>query len=216
MGTSVAPFAVLDPTKVPNNVGLPPGIAANRFTRRHDLLRDLEIDFAETDGKARVQNHQILYDNAKRMVLSPRLKAFDLSQEKDSVRDRYGRTDFGQGCLLARRLVEQGVTFVEVESLGWDTHQDNFSRVKTLAGASTRRSPRWSRSSSVVVQRRAGRRWRSRRPGHRCHDGRWYASRSTPGHGSRSILHLLQRSENQPAQGKRQPARATSNDHQRR
>jgi hypothetical protein len=133
LGTSVAPFAVLDPSKVPNNVELPPGIAADRFTRRHDLLRDLEVDFAESGGKARVQNHQILYGNAKRMVLSPRLKAFDLSQEKESVRDRYGRTDFGQGCLLARRLVEQGVTFVEVESPGWDTHQDNFRRVKTLA-----------------------------------------------------------------------------------
>lgn len=133
LGTSVAPFAVLDPTKVPNNIELPPGIAADRFTRRHDLLKDLEIDFAEAGAKARVKSHQILYGNAKRMVLSPRLKAFDLSQEKDSVRDRYGRTDFGQGCLLARRLVEQGVTFVEVESPGWDTHQDNFSRVKTLA-----------------------------------------------------------------------------------
>jgi hypothetical protein len=133
LGSSVAPFAVLDPTKTPNNIELPPGIAADRFTRRHDLLQDLEVDFAETGGKTRVQNHQILYGNAKRMVLSPRLKAFDLSQEKDSVRDRYGRTDFGQGCLLARRLVEQGVTFVEVESPGWDTHHDNFNRVKTLA-----------------------------------------------------------------------------------
>lgn len=133
LGASVAPFAVLDPTKVPNNIELPPGIAADRFTRRHELLQDLEVDFAEAGGRARVQNHQMLYGNAKRMVLSPRLKAFDLSQEKDSVRDRYGRTDFGQGCLLARRLVEQGVAFVEVESPGWDTHQDNFSRVKTLA-----------------------------------------------------------------------------------
>jgi uncharacterized protein (DUF1501 family) len=67
------------------------------------------------------------------MVLSPRLKAFGLNQEKDSVRDRYGRTGFGQGCLLARRLVEEGITFVEVESVGWDTHQDNFDRVKTLS-----------------------------------------------------------------------------------
>jgi hypothetical protein len=156
LGTSVAPFAVLDPTKVPNNVGLPPGIAANRFTRRHDLLRDLEIDFAETDGKARVQNHQILYDNAKRMVLSPRLKAFDLSQEKDSVRDRYGRTDFGQGCLLARRLVEQGVTFVEVESLGWDTHQDNFSRVKTLAGGV---DPAFATLVAIIIRCRSTSRW---------------------------------------------------------
>jgi hypothetical protein len=103
LGTSVAPFAVLDPTKTPNNIELPPGIAADRFTRRHALLQDLEVDFAETSGKTRVQNQQILYGNAKRMVLSPRLKAFDLSQEKDSVRDRYGRTDCGQGCLLARR-----------------------------------------------------------------------------------------------------------------
>jgi uncharacterized protein (DUF1501 family) len=67
------------------------------------------------------------------MVLSPRLKAFDVSQETDTVRDKYGRTPFGQGCLLARRLVEAGVTFVEVESNGWDTHQDNFNRVRTLS-----------------------------------------------------------------------------------
>jgi uncharacterized protein (DUF1501 family) len=68
------------------------------------------------------------------MVLSPRLKAFDVGQEKDAIRDRYGRTPFGQGCLLARRLVEAGVTFVEVESNGWDTHKDNFERVKQLTG----------------------------------------------------------------------------------
>src|SRR5438128_2207146 len=67
------------------------------------------------------------------MVMSPRLKAFDITQEKDAVRDRYGRTAFGQGCLLARRLVETGVTFVEVESNGWDTHDDNFNRVKSLS-----------------------------------------------------------------------------------
>src|SRR5205085_219286 len=53
--------------------------------------------------------------------------------ESDAVRDRYGRTPFGQGCLLARRLVEQGVTFVEVESNGWDTHESNFARVKSLS-----------------------------------------------------------------------------------
>jgi uncharacterized protein (DUF1501 family) len=67
------------------------------------------------------------------MVLSPRLKTFDLTDEKDTDRDRYGRTPFGQGCLLARRLVEAGVTFCEVNSPGWDTHQDNFNRVKNLA-----------------------------------------------------------------------------------
>jgi uncharacterized protein (DUF1501 family) len=50
------------------------------------------------------------------------------------MRERYGKSAFGQGCLLARRLVEAGVTFVEVESDGWDTHQDNFNRSKNLSG----------------------------------------------------------------------------------
>jgi hypothetical protein len=67
-------------------------------------------------------------------VRSPRLTAFDVGQETDTVRDRYGRTPFGQGCLLARRLVEQGVTFVEVEAAGWDTHADNFRQVDKLRG----------------------------------------------------------------------------------
>src|SRR5207253_10866847 len=88
---------------------------------------------AQSGGKQRVQEHGAVYGSASQMVLSPRLKAFDVAQEKGPVRDRYGRTPFGQGCLLARRLVESGVTFVEVESNGWDTHQDNFSRVKSLA-----------------------------------------------------------------------------------
>ena len=105
----------------------------SRFSRRNELLIGLETDNADAGGRAPVRDHQALHHKAKRMVLSPRLKAFDLAEEKDSVRDRYGRNEFGQGCLLARRLVEQGVTFVEVESPGWDTHDDNFNRVKKLA-----------------------------------------------------------------------------------
>jgi uncharacterized protein (DUF1501 family) len=74
------------------------------------------------------------------MVLSPRIKTFDLSEESEALREAYGRTPFGQGCLLARRLVETGVTFVEVVSSGgagvqnWDTHQNNNERVASLAG----------------------------------------------------------------------------------
>lgn len=135
LGMSFEPFRLIDPTKLPNNVELPAGIDADRFSRRNELLVGLEEDFAEAGGRAPVRDHQALYGKVKRMVLSPRLKAFDLTQEKDSVRDRYGRNEFGQGCLLARRLVEQGVTLVEVESPGWDTHDDNFKRVKTLAGS---------------------------------------------------------------------------------
>jgi hypothetical protein len=132
LGMSVAPFVVGNPEQLPSNVELPKGINNQRFSRRLDLLKDLEHDFSESGGKTRVDEHQGLYGSAAQMVLSPRLKAFDIGQEKAEVRDRYGRTPFGQGCLLARRLVEAGVTFVEAELNGWDTHQDNFERVKTL------------------------------------------------------------------------------------
>jgi uncharacterized protein (DUF1501 family) len=134
LGMSVAPFVVANPQQMPGNAELPAGVNERRFHRRLDLLGDLEQDFARSGGAARVEDHKSLYRGAKQMVLSPRLKAFDVSQEKDAVRDRYGRTPFGQGCLLARRLVEAGVTFVEVELGNWDTHDDNFNRVKTLAG----------------------------------------------------------------------------------
>jgi hypothetical protein len=134
LGMNFAPFVVANANQLPNNVQLPGGVDAKRFGRRVDLLKDLEEDFARAGGKQRVQEHRAIYENASQLVLSPRLKAFDVGQENDNVRDRYGRTPFGQACLLARRLVEQGVTFVEVESGGWDTHQDNFNRTKTLSG----------------------------------------------------------------------------------
>lgn len=80
--------------------------------------------------------HDIAYRRALRLLDSPAAAAFDLEQEADSVRDRYGRTVFGQGCLLARRLLEHGVAFVEValggNGLRWDTHSDNFRTVRAL------------------------------------------------------------------------------------
>ncbi len=77
---------------------------------------------------------QDVYRRTARMVLSPQVGVFDLSGESDKLRDAYGRTDFGQGCLLARRLVEEGVSFVEVISTGsvgdqgWDTHKLGFEQ----------------------------------------------------------------------------------------
>jgi hypothetical protein len=132
LGMNYAPFAVADPTRMPANAELPASVRQERFERRLDLLQDLERDFADAGGEARVRDHHALYGGAANMVRSPRLRAFDVSQEPDPVRDRYGRTGFGQGCLLARRLVEAGVTFVEVELNGWDTHLNNFDATKRL------------------------------------------------------------------------------------
>jgi uncharacterized protein (DUF1501 family) len=68
------------------------------------------------------------------MMRSPAIKAFDLDEEPAKLRDAYGRNLFGQGCLLARRLIEKGVPFVEVGLNGWDTHGNNFESVKRLCG----------------------------------------------------------------------------------
>ncbi len=132
LGVSYEPFLVQNPLQPPANVTLPTG--PDRFARRLGLLTALERNgFARSGGSDRVKDHQALYKQTSGMVLSPRMKTFDLDAEDSSLRDAYGRNPFGQGCLLARRLVESGVTFVEVRSGGWDTHQDNHDRVGTLA-----------------------------------------------------------------------------------
>jgi hypothetical protein len=139
LGVAYEPFLVQDPNRPPANTR--PTVPAERFTRRLGLLEGLEkAGFGSSGGSDRVRDHRALYRQTAGMVLSPRMKTFDLSEEDDALRDAYGRTAFGQGCLLARRLVESGVTFVEVRSSGgqgvpgWDTHQNNHERVKALAG----------------------------------------------------------------------------------
>jgi uncharacterized protein (DUF1501 family) len=67
------------------------------------------------------------------MILSPQMGAFDLTQEPENIHAAYGESNFASGCLLARRLIEAGVTFVEVHCQGWDTHQDNFTKTPELA-----------------------------------------------------------------------------------
>ena len=84
-------------------------------------------------GKQRnVTAHTGAYDGAYRMMASADIVAFDLTQEKESLRNDYGRDPFGQGCLLARRLVERGVRFIEVSLHGWDTHAGNFTATPDL------------------------------------------------------------------------------------
>src|SRR5439155_25197579 len=78
-------------------------------------------------------SHQSAYERAVRLMKSAAAKAFDLDDEKSAARDAYGRNLFGQGCLLARRLVERRVPFVEVTLNGWDTHANNATQVRTLS-----------------------------------------------------------------------------------
>jgi uncharacterized protein (DUF1501 family) len=113
-----------------------------RQQTRLELWRGLENRFlAENPHAAAVAAHRTVYERAIRFMTGSEraLDAFDLSQEPDALRQAYGRGGFGQGCLLARRLVERGVAFVEVamssdeNTLVWDTHQDNFNQVENLS-----------------------------------------------------------------------------------
>jgi len=108
------------------------GIDDHQFDARWSLLQGLQQDFAAQRPDLPVQSHQSAYDRALKMMRGRATKIFDLSQENDWIRDAYGRNNFGQGCLLARRLVEAGVPFVEVTLNGWDTHNNNFEQSKTL------------------------------------------------------------------------------------
>lgn len=130
LGVTYDPFVVQDPSRAPNNTTLP--VSDNRFQRRLGLLSDLETNFEQSGGKQEVKDHRQLYDKASKLVLSPKMDTFDLTRESQQLRDAYGTSPFASGCLLARRLVEAGVTFVEVSLGNWDTHDNNFERSRGL------------------------------------------------------------------------------------
>jgi hypothetical protein len=125
---------------------------------RLNMLASLEHSFLteRPDGPGR--SHLQSYEQAVRMMKSEAVAAFALDEEDDMLRDAYGRNPFGQGCLLARRLIERGVSFVEVSltdvagagGAGWDTHADNFNAVKSLCEVL---DPAWATLMTDLKQR---------------------------------------------------------------
>ncbi|MEX0979309.1 MAG: DUF1501 domain-containing protein [Pirellulales bacterium] len=132
LGIEYDPFVMPQAGKSPTNAA--PTTEIDRYHRRLDLLGRLEADHAAAGARHEVGEHQKLYQKASRMILSSQMKAFDLDDEPAAIREGYGSSQFGLSCLLARRLVETGVPSIEVTLNGWDTHLDNFARVKNLAG----------------------------------------------------------------------------------
>ena len=117
------------------NLQMPPGVDASQAARRWELWRTLQQGTLGDHRARSLSAHNTLYERALALASGDARSAFDLTQESREVRDAYGPGRFGQGCLLARRLIERGVAFVEValgEGIGWDTHQDNFAQVRTL------------------------------------------------------------------------------------
>jgi hypothetical protein len=115
------------------------GVPRDQTDARINLLQDMERDFVARHPGLSPASHRTAYDRAVRLMRTAAASAFNLDDEPGRLRDAYGRNTFGQGCLLARRLVERGVPFIEI-SLGgfggpvpnWDTHANNFQAVRSL------------------------------------------------------------------------------------
>jgi hypothetical protein len=134
LGPGHQPLDVLNPER--GTDFLEPLAGPDEFARQQALLERLNASFQETYRSEAAQAHSSALARAVRLMKADQRRAFDLTLEGDDVRDRYGRSSFGQGCLMARRLVETGVRFVEVMSgdgVGWDTHQANFPRTRALS-----------------------------------------------------------------------------------
>lgn len=124
---------------------------------RQKKLLALNDRFYASYGGGPALSYRAAYDRAITLMNSQAASAFSLDEEPAAVRDAYGRSQFGQGCLLARRLVERGVPFVEVtlngtgqQNIGWDSHVDNFKTVEQLSQVL---DPAWATLMSELKQR---------------------------------------------------------------
>ena len=107
-------------------LAFPEGIAEVRGNRRLEVLEKYNKKFASKNDDPRLSATQTSIDDAVRLMRSPALEAFELQKVPSETLERYGDTAFGRGALLARRLVENGVRFVQVNRGGFDTHSNNF------------------------------------------------------------------------------------------
>ena len=132
LGATHDPFVVKNPMEPVEDISYPAQMDTHRFRERLKMLRTIEKDFiAKRTGRS-TEAHEAIYKKADELINSPKIDAFRLDEEPLAVQEAYGMNRFGQGCLMARRLVEAGVKFVEVALDGWDTHQNNFDRTKEL------------------------------------------------------------------------------------
>jgi hypothetical protein len=107
-------------------------VEKTRFDRRLDLANDIDAEFLKRYHSKPIRAYGHMYADAVRLMDSPDLAAFDIHKEDEKTKSRYGSEPFGQGCLLARRLIERNVRTVEVSFGGWDTHQNNFTSIPEL------------------------------------------------------------------------------------
>ncbi len=148
LGSKCKPFATGgDPARTPFAVEgvVAQGISETRQKQRRDLLHQLDTLGQAMTGDPQLVAREACEKQAYDLILGDAGKVFDLSQEKDEMRDLYGRNTFGQSCLAARRLVERGVPYVTINSGGWDTHKEHFQAMR-------RKLPELDKGVATLVQ----------------------------------------------------------------
>lgn len=125
------PLPLGNPTAGIQNVKAAEYVEKSMYNKRNDIAGKFNKDFLNDYPQKQIRAYTDLYDDAIRLMKSTDLEAFDLTKEDETTRAMYGDNNFGQGCLLARRLVETGVRYVEVQLGGWDMHNDVFGNMET-------------------------------------------------------------------------------------
>lgn len=125
------PLPLGDPNAGIQNVKKAGYVTEDLYNDRLDISKSFNSNFLKDFPQKQVRAYTDLYDDAIKLMRSKDLDAFDLTKESQEMRDAYGDNKFGQGCLLARRLVENSVRFVEVQYGGWDMHNDVFGNLET-------------------------------------------------------------------------------------
>ena len=152
LGMSYAPFVVQNPNTPIANLRPPQDVDGLRMGRRFEMLGLVENQFVAQRRAQAAVDHKAVYAKTLRMMNSRYQDSFNLDREPAKTRDAYGRGSFGSGCLMARRLVEKGVSYVEVSLGGWDTHNNNFDTL------SNRLLPELDKGMSALVDDLADRR----------------------------------------------------------
>ncbi len=136
LDSKFTPVPVGDPNLGLQNTTRPKYLNDQLFKERLDLINKFGSGFRRKYPQKQVDAYAEFYRQAVELMSSEDLKAFDLNQEKETIRDAYGRTQFGQGALLARRLVEHDVRWVEVSFGNWDMHDGIYedNRLPSMAG----------------------------------------------------------------------------------
>ena len=123
LGMTYSPFVVDSNGNIRDlNMGIDP----NRLSQRLQMLKIIEDQFISQNRGEIGNEHSKVLNKTVKLMTSPQMEAFKVNKEKPEIKERYGNTGFGRGCLMARRLVEIGVPFVEVDLGGWDNHANIF------------------------------------------------------------------------------------------